>query len=318
MNEREIIKQLHNLKNLQPDAEWKNSNRDILLSQISGQSTSIMTGEYMSGWSMLAGFIADKTKARFAQPAWLAAVIILVFSTGIISTVYVGRNTKPGDSFYIAKMISEKAQLAITFSEKDKAKLGMVFAGNRAKEITQVLAEPTNDKAGQDAQVKKLESDFRKEISTVISRLEKTKVIKTAKATQPKTNQPAIDPSKTAASGKPATGESEVFGANIGKDGKRLEISDPVKPQQVDPVPTSTAPDPGNVAKVQTQSQSTSTKEIQPEIIEKSLHDAETLLIDKKDVNGTLEKLNQINDLIVAEEAKNVTAQAEKDATSTK
>ena len=49
--------------------------------------------------------------------------------------------TKPGDSLYIAKIVSEKTQYALTFDDKSKAQLGLQFATNRVEEMNKVLAE---------------------------------------------------------------------------------------------------------------------------------------------------------------------------------
>jgi len=102
-----------------------------------------------------------KILADFIKPVWamsLICVLILVIGVG---GVYESKNSKPGDSLYIAKIISEQAQLAMTFNDKDKARLGLEFATNRAKEITQVLEESKEPAAQKSETVAKLSQNFK-------------------------------------------------------------------------------------------------------------------------------------------------------------
>jgi hypothetical protein len=299
MNEQEIIKQLLSLKNIEPDSNWSARNRDILHSQIFGGSAgSKDENRKLSGFSVFFNYAFSHVAAKLAQPTWMAISIILFFTMAIGGSVYASRNTKPGDSLYIAKVISEKAHFAVTFNEKEKAKLGMTFAGNRAKEITQVLAKETTDKTEQQEQVKQLETDFKKEISNVIIRLEKTNTAqKIAKSDQPKKDDGA---ESVKMDDKIAVKEAEIFGANLSKDSQRMEVSVPEKPKPAEP----TKPEPKDssvvpVSSVQSTStlpQATSTAEIVPEEkseVEKVLLDAEKLLIENKDIDGTLDKLDE-------------------------
>ncbi len=309
MNERDIIKQLHSLKQIEPDSNWQAKNREILYSQVFSQSTAPQNPESLFA-SLSAGldYAAGRFSAVFLQPAWVAASIILVFTLSIGGSVYASRNAKPGDSLYVAKMISEKAHLAVTFNETEKAKLGVTFAGNRAKEITQILAEPSDNKEAQAEQVKQLESDFKKEISTVITRLSKAKVAKQT----PENEQPAENNQEE----KSNPEEIGVFGANLGKDNKRMEI---FEQQKTEPITTVSSEAKPQAAEAKPSQQSTSTEEAKPATakpaqIEKVLQEAEKLLIEEKNIQGSLDKLDEAKVIINNPESK---AAGETDATST-
>lgn len=280
MNEQELLKQLNNLKNIKPDSQWKKGNRDILFNQIcghqsalGGQSEDIEAGV---GWIKVLGSLAARSKMikQLSQPAYIVCAIIIIIFGGGIASIKAAQNTKPGDSLYIAKIISEKTQFAITFNEKDKAKLGLDFAGNRAREISQVIAESDNNK---EAQVEKLTKDFKNEIKQVKSRMN------------------AIVKKDTAAGGSAAAGRSNetpgteqdagVFSANLGKDNQRMEISEQENKNQ-SPAATTTETAAFKNAPVS-----------DGKNLENALNEAEKLF-DEKDFDGSLNKLNEANDII--------------------
>ena len=277
MNEQELLKQLNNLKNIKPDSQWEKGNRDILFNQICGSQS----GDREAGisWIKVLGNMAAHSKMikQLSQPAFIVCAIVIIVFGGGIAGVKASRNTKPGDSLYIAKIISEKTQFAITFNEKDKAKLGLDFAGNRAREISQVIAESDNNK---EAQVEKLTKDFKNEIKQVKSRLERMN---------------AIVKKDAAAGGSAAVGKSDetqeaeqdggVFSANLGKDNQRMEISEPENKDQ--PLTATTT----ETAAVKSAPVSDGKN------LENALNEAEKLF-DEKNYDGTLNKLNEANDII--------------------
>src|SRR3989338_7524674 len=139
MNERKLIKKLNNLKNIKPDNNWKKNYQEILYSQISANR--LGTDSRTNLGIIWKSIMPRQILANLAKPVWVslaASILILVVGIG---GVYASKNSKPGDSLYIAKIISEKAKFAITFDEEDKAKLGVEFAVNRAREMKLVLDE---------------------------------------------------------------------------------------------------------------------------------------------------------------------------------
>ncbi len=313
MNEQELLKQLNNLKNIKPDSQWEKGNRELLFNQIIGGQAAPMggqaDGDFKLSWFKVLAGVAGRSKiikqlSQLASPAGHAyrqagrpafivcAIIIIVLGGGIVG-VRAARDTKPGDSLYIAKIISERTRLAITFNEKEKAKLGLDFAGNRAREISQVIAESDNNK---EAQVEKLTKDFKNEIKQVKSRLEKINAI--AKK----------DGSAGAAGGfnkeSGAEQDSGVFSANLGKDNQRMEISESNKAAggQAAPIGGQAAVAGENKAEAASATTTeTAAGESAPagdgEDLENALNEAEKLF-DEKNYDGTLNKLNEANDII--------------------
>jgi hypothetical protein len=170
---------------------------------------------------------------------------------------------------YIAKIISEKAQFAITFDEKDKAKLGVEFAANRAKEMIQVLKDSGQTAEGANNKLQTLSQNFKKEISQVKKRLS---TIKKAANNQAENND-----------------ESQVFGANLGKSDQRMEIFEPaVKAGDVGAA--------GQTAERPATVNATSTAE-SARRADQMLDEAEKLVEEKK-LDGAISKLEEVNKVI--------------------
>lgn len=213
MNDKDLFKKLNNLKTVKPDDNWRKNYREILRSQIlAGAAVNKTESNLKIIWESI---MPGKIFIDLAKPVWATTLVsALILAIGI-GGVYFSKNSKPGDSLYIAKIISEQAQQAITFNEKDKAKLGLEFAANRAKEITQVLEESKESADKKGEKVEQLSQNFKKEISQVKTRLT---TIKAAESQNKKTEEP------------------EVFGANLGKSNERMELAEPAKPTAVAPV----------------------------------------------------------------------------------
>lgn len=269
MEDRELLKKLNNLKTVKPDDNWKKNYREVLYSQISaGATVNKSESNLRIIWDSI---MPGKTFINMAKPVWvtsLASVLILVIGIG---GVYASKNSKPGDSLYIAKIISEKAQFAITFNEKDKAKLGLDFATNRAKEITQVLGESKESEDKKDKKVEQLSQNFKKEISQVKNRLT------TIKAAENQSNQ-----------GKEE--ELEVFGANLGKTDQRMEVAEPVKPEAKEEVSPEVKPDLAAPATATTTKENLSSSD-------KALEEAEKMF-DEKDYDGTINKIEEVKQIM--------------------
>jgi len=261
MNDRDLLKKLNNLKTIKPDDNWKRNYREILYSQISaGQTVNKQESNLKTIWKNIQ---LGKIFMQMARPVWvtsLASILILVVGIG---GVYAAKNSKPGDSLYIAKIISEKAQFVITFNEKDKAKLGLEFATNRAKEITQVLEESKEPENKKSEKIEQLSQNFKKEISQVKSRLT------TIKAAENQSNQNKEE-------------DLQVSGANLSKDNQRIEISEPVKP----------------VVEIQIQSNPVATTtEENLSSSDKALEEVEKMF-DEKNYDGTISKIEEVKQII--------------------
>jgi len=208
--DKELLRQLNILKSIKPDLEWKKENREVLFSQIS--STDKRTGfvGFYRNIKITSEAVGGRFLEKVAQPNWtIAIIILLVFSGGSAASLNAARDSKPGDSLYIAKIVNEKTKFVLAFDEKRKAKLGLKFASNRAKEISQVLSEHENNEANKNEKVDKLTRDFKKEIAGVRDRLEKINII-------------AKDDGETV---KEITEEEKIFSANLEKEQAGMKIS---------------------------------------------------------------------------------------------
>lgn len=298
MNDQELLKKLNNLKQIKPDNNWQKEYREILFSQISAGRTEVdRKSDLRIVWESI---MPRQILINLAKPVWLASLAsVLILIVGI-GGVYASKNSKPGDSLYIAKIISEQAQFAMTFDEKNKAKLGVEFATNRAKEMIQVLEDTNQTVTTNNDKLEQLSQNFKKEISQVKNRLS---VIKA-----------------TADQAKSKEAESEVFGANLGKSNQRMEIAEPATPAglptgqasgQVKPTPTESpvASTSKPILENQIAATATSTSENANQA-DQMLDEAEKL-VNEKNLNGAIDKLGEVNKVINQTEAGQVQGASE-------
>jgi hypothetical protein len=276
MREAKIIEQLNSLKSIQPDSDWKNRCRDILYAQISAGRVEAETKEMkQSFWvSCKQSFMPQHMLLDLARPIWVMAIVFTVVASGSFASVYASRGAKPGDSLYIAKIISEKAQLAMTFDETEKTKLGIEFAGNRANEIKQVLNESAGENGGTEQKVEKLADNFRKEISHVKSRLEK---ISAAGISEPVIGTVEED--------------APMFSADMGKTDAGMQISGSSQPSAATVDETAAE---ANVATSTAEKESIAEESVSPD---KIIEEAEKLFAEE-DYDGVINKLIEANTAI--------------------
>ena len=289
MEEKELLTQLRKLKNIKPDTIWKNNNREILLSQISNGK--VNKSDNFNNINILKDMLPRQIMEALSQPvAVVFLIFFFVFGASILS-LNASRGTVPGDSFYIAKIISEKARSTFAFSEKEKAKLSIEFASNRTKEITQVLAEFDQSKEEKEAKVEKLAKNFKKEINVV-----KNRIAKIRKRSEEKIEAREEEPTET------LDEEIQMFSANLGKDEQGVQISE--TKQIIDS--KDLISEEADVSDVSTTSEDLATstsleeREELSEIIDdpqKILEEAEKLFAEE-DYNGTLNKLQEVNVII--------------------
>lgn len=213
MNEKELIQKLNSLKNLTPDNDWKSHNREVLLSQISRSASDDEAGIF----TFIENLIPEKIMMLASKPAMVFAMIVVFVLGGGVYSLKAARETKPGDSLYIAKIISEKTQLALTFDQTKKAKLNLEFAGNRTKEIAKMIeGKNENDKdSANTTTIRDLTDDFKKELTAAKTRLAQVGGQKTAAVNKPKIENNIVDNNE----------EIKVYGAGAEKDTSGMQIS---------------------------------------------------------------------------------------------
>jgi hypothetical protein len=208
MLEKKLIEQLSQLKEIKPDADWKIRNRDILVKQIYGSQ--IEENASKNNWTWY-WRVPMTLVSGVSQPAWVAILIFLFLVGGGATSVKMAERTKPGDPLYIAKLISERTQLALTFNDTSKARLGLQFASNRADEINQILAEQTT--AGNNQNVASLLNNLKSQISDVRSSIAKI--------------SPTATPTNNVTGNKASGNNGQmVISADLKKENKGIELND--------------------------------------------------------------------------------------------
>jgi hypothetical protein len=162
MTEKILIKQLNKLQSIQADAGFREANRQLLLAQIS-------QGEAVTGLGALARL--NILFSRLFQPYAVAIMIVLFFAASGAWAWNLSQQSKPGDTLYIAKRLSERTKMLLAADDKTKMMLNLEFAGNRLSEISQ-LQSAKDETTAKDS----LKQEFKSEINQVKSRLAKSTI----------------------------------------------------------------------------------------------------------------------------------------------
>jgi len=270
MKDKELLSKLNSLKNITPDKEWKSSNREILYSQISNSTASL----YKKDEVVKDGFFImwpQKMVRVFSQPAFAVFLVVFLIAGGGFVSAKVAKKSTPGNSLYIARVISERAQLAITFNDTQKTKLNIKFANDRAKDITQALKESEFKSDKEISQKENLVKNFKKEINNVKAEL-----------------QGASDD------------DIQVFGANLGKDEKGMQVSEPdkkpIQPSEEKAIKSSGIDEPEEI-KIEEEAPKEEESISDLENAKQKLEEAEELF-NKDDYGATLDKLNEVGAII--------------------
>lgn len=160
MSDKDFLSQLKTLKEIHPQSDWLKSNREILLSQISNSGA-----DNISSWQKILIDIKSFSLVVSKPVMAMASFLVLFVATSAFAHLAFNQ-TKPSDSLYIARIISEKAKLSTVFNAQEREKLEAKFAANHVETITNVLAESnvTDDNEDQFAY---LNDSFNKEINIV-------------------------------------------------------------------------------------------------------------------------------------------------------
>jgi hypothetical protein len=287
MNEKDVLKKLNVLKNIKPSAEWKLSARDVLSSQVSNSSEAVKI-------SILDGFVFEvkNSLSFFAQPVFAVLGLFLLVAGGSFAA-NAARNTKPGDSFYAARVWGQKARVAVVLDRQAKAKMEMKYASARAKEITDVLTDPSFnlEDNGNQKKADKLVENLKAEIKTVSDRYEEiNKKVEVALVSEVDSSIASsninVDDNVAVAIGRSTGDDKMVFAVDSSKASSGIQISQPslVKTENnvipaaaalvVEPLATSTDSD-----------------------FKKNLSDAADL-VDSKDFAGAKDILDQVDIMI--------------------
>ncbi len=174
MTEKQLIKQLKSLKNVCLDCTTKKDNREVLFSQISAQSVDTFCPEKAKQENRSVLYFKNFV-LLISRPALVFAGLFLFLIGATVLTSGFYKNSKPNDSLYIARIISEKIQLNTTFSQPERQSLALKFSLDRARDITEVLLDPEFNTEANKNKVEKLNSHLQQEISKAKVKAEEIK-----------------------------------------------------------------------------------------------------------------------------------------------
>ena len=165
MKERDLLQKLNSLKEIRPDDAWKQSQRDLLLTQISNSAP-----KELSAWSDFYIVLKNSVKT-FSQPAVaFASFVCLLFASAVFGHGWLN-SAKPNEVMYQARVISEKVKLNTVIDKDAREKLEVQFAAEHAADIATVLADPEFNTPANETQIAKLSQNFNEELETVKARL---------------------------------------------------------------------------------------------------------------------------------------------------
>jgi hypothetical protein len=232
MNDKELIQKLSSLREIKLESAWKQETRDVLLAQVSNS----VEREVKVSWVEI---LVDDFKNSFSflpNAAWGVICLVIILTGGGFSAL-AAKNSKPGDTLYVAKLWKEKAQLAMTFNKEDKAKLDMKMASIHAMEITDVLSNPSFNAVGNQKKAEQLAQNFNNEINIVKERYSEISQMQLGSPVAAISGAAVNNTSSDLAVGndndkvglgslqKDASGT--VYGVDAGKDGKGLQFYNP-------------------------------------------------------------------------------------------
>ncbi len=142
-----VLRQLKDLRNVKPRAEWVKNTRSVLLSQIRSQAVvkEIKNDvRYLDLFKVVFGY---KILAPIVRPVGITILAIIFVLTGGVLGVRAAKESAPGDVLYSVKLTSENLQVSLAGSAEAKTKLYLSFAEERMKEIEQTKAGANGSRA---------------------------------------------------------------------------------------------------------------------------------------------------------------------------
>ena len=282
MKNQDLIIKLKRLNSVEPDAKFLKDNRELLLSQIGNSGI-----EKISAFEKV--LLTSENLARlFSKPAFaLGAFVLVLFGANFVSSSILEKS-KPNDSLYIARVISERVKVNTTINQEAREKLAINYALRHAEDIASILSdEKFNDEENSD-QLAKLSNDFINEVNKVESGLNRLSV----KSQRETVNIEEGD--KLAVDNNEAT----LVIADNSKDSNGIEI---YIPEENNDEKSSIEVAEVN-GEVKASSSASSSKEVDEEFIIKSSTTSKTSeakeLAEKKDFDGALNKLNEAFELM--------------------
>ena len=161
MKNQNLIIKLKSLNSVEPDAKFLKDNRELLLSQIENSGV-----EKISSFDRI--LLTSENLARlFSRPAFaLGVFVVVLFGANFIASSVLAKS-KPNESLYIARVISERVKVNTTINQEAREKLAINYALRHAEDIASILSDEKFNNEENSDQVAKLSDDFIKEVNKV-------------------------------------------------------------------------------------------------------------------------------------------------------
>ena len=167
MTNKNLLQQLKDLREVKLSDDVKRANKGVLFSQISNT----FVGDNKVYNTNLFNF--KNVFSLMSQPLLVTAGIFLFLLGSFVLGSGLYENSKPNDSLYIARLISEKAKINTTFNQEQRDRLSAKFALDHARDINSMLMDPEFNTEENKDKVEKLNNTLRVEISKVKTRTDK-------------------------------------------------------------------------------------------------------------------------------------------------
>jgi len=288
MTEKNLIEKLNNCKNVNPDAQWLKSNRELFLAQISNSGAN-----KLSAWELFYINIKSLAKAG-SQPVFALGIFFLVLVASSIFTHRIFSEAKPNDSLYIARIISERARLNTILNPGERDRMAAKFATNHARDITTVLANPQFNTEENSVAVEKLNESFTKEIETAKNKI--VRINERSAAQEQNISEPANQSSSTKIENNDDLISIAIKDTYITEKG--IEINDTQTKTEPSATTTKSNPEPiSNLATSTEVATDAANKYLEktPEKTSDQIIKEAIELFERKDYESVINKLDQIN-----------------------
>jgi len=163
MTDKYLIDNLKKLKTVAPDKEWQKNAKSLFMAQINNSGAKSFT--YSDNFKV---YLKSLFNLSFKPVAMTIGFFFLLVTSSVFAH-QAFESSKPDDSLYIARIISEKAKLSTVLDSKSRERLATKFAASHAQEISSMLADPNFDLEANEDKVARLSDNFNKELDSVRS-----------------------------------------------------------------------------------------------------------------------------------------------------
>ncbi len=176
MNNKDLIKKIKQLKQIQPSSEWLDLTRHNLVNQLNEEDDKGLRAFGFFNW----------LKGLELQPVALALCLLLIFMAGPWLLVKAAQSSLPGETLYSVKKIGEEFQSRIA-SDNNRTQLQIEFAGRRLEELANVTGNPLSPEEEKSQKAKEIVNELKDNLlgaSVYAVKMDKERAITVAKTTK--------------------------------------------------------------------------------------------------------------------------------------